>query len=312
MGALALATEIPTPELLQRKPYKRNASLISRPMWRNILMQTLYQLILLLTLLFAGAKMFNVPEEGPTGTAQGYDYACAKYDVGGKSGANDIMWDSSTGEISESGLVTCDTYKDWCDSDDKTSERYRGDKGYPTTKNETSGNSFYDQSCFNTAQPFLNLNSELKFSDLTNFQPNCLDAKSYCDEYDYTKSTIIFNSFIFAQLFNEYNARVLGDKLNAFEGIETNPIFIGVTVFSIGCQIFLVEVGGAWVGTSGLSWDQWLITVALGAIAIPVGLIMRYIPVVEDPNSFFDSTILQPVNKGEVMTAVNAKDAGEF
>merc|ERR1711871_1661657 len=46
MGALALGTEKPVPELLQRKPYKREAPLISWPMWRNILVQSAYQLTL--------------------------------------------------------------------------------------------------------------------------------------------------------------------------------------------------------------------------------------------------------------------------
>ena len=54
MGALALGTETPTPELLERKAYKRTASLISRPMWRNVCVHAVYQLFLLLGLLFMG------------------------------------------------------------------------------------------------------------------------------------------------------------------------------------------------------------------------------------------------------------------
>jgi len=51
MGALALGTEPPTADLLDRRPYKRDSGLISRPMWRNILVQSLYQLVLLCFLL---------------------------------------------------------------------------------------------------------------------------------------------------------------------------------------------------------------------------------------------------------------------
>jgi len=61
MGALALGTEGPTRELLQRKPYKRSAPLICRPMMRNIGFQSMFQLTLLLVLLFAGSNLFNVP-----------------------------------------------------------------------------------------------------------------------------------------------------------------------------------------------------------------------------------------------------------
>jgi Ca2+ transporting ATPase len=57
LAALALATEQPTIELLRRKPYGRNASLISPTMARNMLGQTLYQLAALLILLFLGYRL---------------------------------------------------------------------------------------------------------------------------------------------------------------------------------------------------------------------------------------------------------------
>lgn len=43
MGALALGTEVPKMELLQRRPYKKEASLVSRIMLKHILIQALYQ-----------------------------------------------------------------------------------------------------------------------------------------------------------------------------------------------------------------------------------------------------------------------------
>lgn len=54
LASLALATEQPTDELLNRKPYGRKKSLISRTMVKNILCHAIYQLIILLTLLFFG------------------------------------------------------------------------------------------------------------------------------------------------------------------------------------------------------------------------------------------------------------------
>jgi len=46
MGALALGTEQPSITLLHRRPYKRTASLISHPMWRNIFCQSAFQVVL--------------------------------------------------------------------------------------------------------------------------------------------------------------------------------------------------------------------------------------------------------------------------
>ena len=60
MGALALGTEPPSPALLERRPYRRNASLISYPMIRNIAIQSIFQLILLCYLLLYGAQDFGV------------------------------------------------------------------------------------------------------------------------------------------------------------------------------------------------------------------------------------------------------------
>ena len=39
----ALATEDPTPDLLDRKPHGRTEPLISRTMWKHLLTQGLYQ-----------------------------------------------------------------------------------------------------------------------------------------------------------------------------------------------------------------------------------------------------------------------------
>lgn len=48
MAALALGTEIPTKELLRRRPYQRDAPLISNVMWRNIFGQSALQLVVLM------------------------------------------------------------------------------------------------------------------------------------------------------------------------------------------------------------------------------------------------------------------------
>jgi len=50
LGSLALATEPPYDELLQREPTKRNESIISALMWKHISIQSLIQLILLIVM----------------------------------------------------------------------------------------------------------------------------------------------------------------------------------------------------------------------------------------------------------------------
>ncbi|KAI6210887.1 Calcium-transporting ATPase [Aphelenchoides besseyi] len=60
LGALALATENPTAELLQRKPYGRTSPIVSPRMARNIIGHAVYQLVVTLTLTFAGDEIFGI------------------------------------------------------------------------------------------------------------------------------------------------------------------------------------------------------------------------------------------------------------
>ncbi|XP_059489577.1 plasma membrane calcium-transporting ATPase 3 isoform X4 [Neocloeon triangulifer] len=60
LASLALATEMPTPDLLMRKPYGRTKPLISRTMMKNILGQAIYQLVVIFTLLFFGDKILDL------------------------------------------------------------------------------------------------------------------------------------------------------------------------------------------------------------------------------------------------------------
>ncbi|XP_045481460.1 plasma membrane calcium-transporting ATPase 2 isoform X3 [Harmonia axyridis] len=60
LASLALATELPTSDLLLRKPYGRTKPLISRTMMKNILGQAIYQLTIIFALLFVGDRMLDI------------------------------------------------------------------------------------------------------------------------------------------------------------------------------------------------------------------------------------------------------------
>lgn len=63
LGALALATERPSDELMHKPPVGRTEPLITNIMWRNILSQAFYQIGVLLTLQFRGREIFDVDEK---------------------------------------------------------------------------------------------------------------------------------------------------------------------------------------------------------------------------------------------------------
>ncbi|RDX68387.1 putative calcium-transporting ATPase 11, plasma membrane-type, partial [Mucuna pruriens] len=60
LGALALATEPPHDGLMKRPPIGRNAKFITRVMWRNIIGQSIYQIIVLLFLKFRGEQIIKL------------------------------------------------------------------------------------------------------------------------------------------------------------------------------------------------------------------------------------------------------------
>ncbi|KAJ3096639.1 hypothetical protein HK100_005525, partial [Physocladia obscura] len=62
LAALALATEVPSDELLKRPPESKKAPLISFVMWKMIIGQALLQLTVNLVLLFAGPYLFGFQE----------------------------------------------------------------------------------------------------------------------------------------------------------------------------------------------------------------------------------------------------------
>lgn len=166
MGALALGTEPPSQTLLQRLPYRRDASLISAVVWKHVFVQSVFQIVLLGYVLLHGAKDFAV-EEG-------------------------------------------------------------------------------------SVEHF----------------------------------TVVFNVFVFCQIFNEFNARSITSDPNVFRGLFSNPIFLGVIFFTCVTQYGLVEYGGDFVHTVPLNRDQWMKCVVLGALALPVGGLMRLVPVGESSDSF--------------------------
>ncbi|CEI89022.1 Putative Calcium-translocating P-type ATPase, PMCA-type [Rhizopus microsporus] len=98
-------------------------------------------------------------------------------------------------------------------------------------------------------------------------------------EYDQkVLRTMVFNIFVFLQVFNEINCRRIDQTLNVFKDMFDNWIFIAIQVLVIVGQFLIVTFGGIAFKTVPLSPQQWAITVAIGALSLPVGFIIRLLP----------------------------------
>ena len=91
--------------------------------------------------------------------------------------------------------------------------------------------------------------------------------------------TLIFQTFVFMQLFNWINARKLGPELNAFKHICNNYIFFLVLIITLIVQILLVEFGGKALQTQSLSVKQNMFCILFGLIELPWALIIKQIPI---------------------------------
>lgn len=100
------------------------------------------------------------------------------------------------------------------------------------------------------------------------------------DDRSDTHITILFNTFVWCQLFNSFNARKIHNQINVFEGVTSNPMFFLITAFEILMQCLIVEFGGSFTSTTHLTISQWFICIALGSISIPwFVLVSALIPV---------------------------------
>lgn len=92
--------------------------------------------------------------------------------------------------------------------------------------------------------------------------------------------TVIFNSFVWMQIFNIFNNRRLDNKLNVLEGIHRNFFFIGIVLLIIGMQVLIIFVGGRafQISPGGLDGTQWGISIVTGFVCIPWAVAIRYFP----------------------------------
>ncbi|MCO5567347.1 hypothetical protein L7F22_021037 [Adiantum nelumboides] len=98
------------------------------------------------------------------------------------------------------------------------------------------------------------------------------------EDADTILNTLIFNTFVFLQVFNEISSRDM-EKLNVFSNIFTNKVFVSVILFTVVFQVIIVEFLGVFADTTPLSPLHWAISVSPGLVSIFVSFLIKMIPV---------------------------------
>ncbi|KAJ5742347.1 hypothetical protein N7533_011756 [Penicillium manginii] len=91
-------------------------------------------------------------------------------------------------------------------------------------------------------------------------------------------STVVFNTFVWMQIFNMFNNRRLDNKFNIFEGMFRNYWFLGITAIIVGGQVMIVYIGGAAFGVTRINGILWAICLICALGCVPWAVILRIIP----------------------------------
>jgi len=92
-----------------------------------------------------------------------------------------------------------------------------------------------------------------------------------------TLRTIVFNTFVFMQIFNELNARRVDDGINIFKRIHKHTIFIIIFFITVVVQAIVTQFGGAAFRTFGLNWYEWLACIGIAFLSLPIGMNLSFL-----------------------------------
>lgn len=99
-----------------------------------------------------------------------------------------------------------------------------------------------------------------------------------------TLNTLIFNTFVFCQVFNEINSRDM-EKINVFRGMFSSWIFMVIMVSTVALQIVIVEFLGTVADTVPLSLELWGVSILIGAASLLVAVVLKCIPITTSSNA---------------------------
>ena len=107
-------------------------------------------------------------------------------------------------------------------------------------------------------------------------------GESIFDVNEKVKDTLILNTSVLCQVFNQVNARKL-EKKNVFEGMHKSKLFWGIIGITIILEVVVVEFLKKFADTERLSWKQWGACIGMAALSWPIGWVVKCIPVSDKP-----------------------------
>ncbi|KAH8051028.1 calcium-transporting ATPase [Aureococcus anophagefferens] len=106
--------------------------------------------------------------------------------------------------------------------------------------------------------------------------------------------TVVFNTFVLMQLFNEFNSRQLQTvealreswaEWNVMRGVTKNPLFVGVMAITFVLQYILVQFTGLFFKVRPLTAHQWGLCAAIAVGALPLQFLINLVLVLDSPKT---------------------------
>lgn len=80
--------------------------------------------------------------------------------------------------------------------------------------------------------------------------------------------TIVFNTFVLMQIFNQINSRKINDEPDVLKGVLSNQSFLAITGIELATQIAIVQFGDGIFQTVPLGAGEWAACTGFGALSL--------------------------------------------
>ena len=241
LGSLALATEPPYEELLNRKPTDKNESIINGRMWKHISFQSLFEITILIIIYLLAPKFIPEDKQAIKDSAENLE-KCFGILPGKTDKSNIIFGVSSKWDMD--GIPKFNILTDGCNS-----------------------------TCPDIEEDILvKWNDAITMYEFYNHYVNYYGGT--------THMTLIFDIFVCYTLFNQINCRIIDDSFNTFKRISKGIMFCIVTLCELAIQIVLSQIGNQVFHcvSGGLSFNQWMICLGFSISTMVFNFFIKLIP----------------------------------
>ena len=278
LGSLALATEPPYDELLERKPTNKNESIINGRMWKHIVLQSIFEITILLLMYILAPKYIDEYDDDLKKIAKMLNH-CASL-PGNATEEKKILYGSIEEWYPDSHFLVEDTI----------------------CSNNTDYEEFIKHKNINKTFLVEEIDNGSKHQKIYTLGATLRDFHQYyiANFGGTTHMTLIFDIFVIYTLFNQINCRIIDDSFNTFKRINKGILFCLVTSIELGIQLFLSEFGGIIFHcvNCGLTKYHWIICFGFAISTMVFNFLIKLIPL---------EKLIDPFTKGP--TQQNAEKA---